>query len=258
MQPTNSQMKSAATASLRKKVVHSVDTPYSATPWPDISTDNQEAILELLCRFLAPLGQCARSKQPSKGKRSRKRKRKMEPDGEPARPPIVKPPPPETAPFVDVGLSSITRTLQELVSQHNQPIQLPAPELDLDSDSDSSQQPYAVIFIARSGYPSAFTSHFPEMVAAASRVLPSASPIRLVGYSKSCADRLSASLGISRVSSVGIRQGAPMSQALIDYVRDCVPPIVVRWLQEAESAEYRHTCLVAEEKMVSIQKTSQQ
>ncbi|KAL2752810.1 hypothetical protein ACRALDRAFT_1077923 [Sodiomyces alcalophilus JCM 7366] len=253
MESGNSRKKSAATASLRKKVVYSVDTPYSAAPWPDISTDDQEVILELLCRFLAPLGQYAQSKQPSKGKRSKKRKRKTELDGEPVQHPIAEPPPPEIAPFVDVGLSSITRTLQELTSRHNHPL---ASGLDLEPNVESSQQPYAVIFIARSGYSPAFTSHFPEMVAAASRALPSASPIRLVGYSKSCADRLSASLGIPRVSSVGIRQGAPMSKALIDYVQDCVAPIAIPWLQEAETAEYRRTCLVSEEKMVSIQKTS--
>lgn len=216
----------------------------------DFRLRSHPLISPLVRRFLAPLGQYAQSKQPSKGKRSKKRKRMMDVDGEPVPHPIIEPPPPELAESVDIGLPSITRSLQETISRQSQ--------LGPESDSESHRRrPYAVIFIARSGYAPAFTSHFPEMVAAASRALPSAFAIRLVGYSKPCADRLRASLGIPRASAVGIRQDAPMSKALVDYVQDCVQPITIPWLQEAETAEYRRTCIASEEKMVPIQRAPQ-
>ncbi|EEY22715.1 conserved hypothetical protein [Verticillium alfalfae VaMs.102] len=229
-------------APLRKKVVHSVDTSFSSVEWPSISEQDQDAILELIISLLAPLGHHRRTAQASKGKRDTKRKRdsgtSVISDS------LPKPPAPEIASFVDIGLSAITRNLQEHVSQN------------VDSVG-ATKLPYALIFVARSGQASAFNSHYPQLVAVASQSSSSNHSIRLVGYSKPCAPALSASLGIPRVSSVGIRHGAPLSKPLIDFVQNCVPPITIPWLSEAETGQYRHTRLVSEEKMVpSKQATS--
>lgn len=155
---------------------------------------------------------------------------------------VSKPQPPERASAVDVGLSAITRRLQGLASaEHTSSV----------SSSTSHRDTYSLIFVARSGQSSAFNGHFPQMVAVASHATPDTAPIRLVGYSKSCADRLSASLGIPRVSSIGIRREAPGSDALVSYVQRCVAPVVVPWLAEAGKAEFRASHVKSEEKMVA-------
>ncbi|KZL80251.1 rnase p and rnase mrp subunit [Colletotrichum incanum] len=239
-------------AQLRKKLVYSVDTPFSATQWPEITPEDQDAILELLCSLLSPLGQHRqRHMKPSEGKRAAKRKRKEEGTAlkEPAK--SETPPMPELASFVDVGLMSITRNLEKLAAG-----QRGSEETSNDKTTTAgSPTPYSVIFVARSGQSSAFNCQLPQMVAVASKSSPSAPPARLVGYSKPCADKLSACLGIPRVSSVGIRVGAPMSRALVEYVQQHVSPVRVAWLEEAEEAVYRSTQLKIDEKMVPAKKS---
>ncbi|KAK1523259.1 hypothetical protein CPAR01_14112 [Colletotrichum paranaense] len=237
---------------LRKKLVHSVGTPFSAVQWPEVAFEDQDAILELLCSLLTPLGQHRqRHVKPSEGKRAAKRKRKEE--GAAGKEPekSERPPLPEIASFVDVGLASITRNLERLASTQ----QGLEPDTDGASTATVPPAPYALIFVARSGQSSAFNCQLPQMVAVASNTAASASATRLVGYSKPCGEKLSAAVGIPRVSSIGIRVGAPMSKALVDYVQKHVSPIHVAWLDEAKDAVYRSTQLKVEEKMVPAKKS---
>jgi ribonuclease P/MRP protein subunit POP3 len=131
---------------------------------------------------------------------------------------------------VDLGLASISRSLE------NRP----------------NQEPYAVVFVARSGQPSAFHSQFPQMVAVAST---SREPIRLVGFSKSCEERLSSCLGIPRVSSIGLRDGVPQAKALLEFVRQHVPPVEMTWLPEAKAGQYLETKINALEVPVGTKKS---
>ncbi|KAK1990934.1 hypothetical protein LX36DRAFT_685770 [Colletotrichum falcatum] len=235
---------------LRKKLVYSVDTPFSATQWPEINSEDQDAILELLCSLLSPLGQHRqRHVKPSEGKRAVKRRRGA--DGMASKEPAKseRPPMPDLASFVDVGLTSITRNLERLASGQ-QTSETPSD----DNTSTGSLAPYSVVFVARSGQSSAFNCQLPQMIAVASKSSPGAPPTRLVGYSKPCAERLSACLGIPRVSSVGVRVGAPMSRALVEYVQQHVSPVRVAWLEQAEEAVYRPTQLKIDEKMVPVKK----
>ncbi|KAF0326472.1 RNase p and RNase mrp subunit [Colletotrichum asianum] len=229
--------------SQRKKLVYSIDTPFSTIQWPEISLEDQDAILELLCSLLTPIGQHRqRHVKPSEGKRAAKRKRKEEGGESKASAKTERPPAPEIASFVDVGLTSITRNLEKLAS---------GPELATENDAiPSSASPYALIFVARSGQSSAFNSQLPQMVAVASKHSHSTPATRLVGYSKPCGDKLSTCLGIPRVSSVGIRVGAPMSKALIEFVNKHVSPVRIAWLEEAQDAKYRQMQLKTEEKII--------
>jgi ribonuclease P/MRP protein subunit POP3 len=108
-------------------------------------------------------------------------------------------------------------------------------------DSSAGAKPYAVVFVARSGQSSAFHCHFPQIVALAAQARPPDNPIRLVGFSKACEDRLSAALGIPRVSSVALREDAPHAKGLIDFVREHVAPVEISWLREAQSGEFLET-----------------
>lgn len=222
----------------RKRLVHQLDTPYSAVEWPQIQQDDQDSILELLCNLLSPLGEYRRKyTSRSKGKRSKAKQKEQSQAGEAPAAEAVKPPPPELGKYVDVGLASITRGLQQPAATGN-----PGGPKTRSGNSKASGDaagniPYAVVFVARSGQSSAFHCHFPQMVAVASE----SSPVRLVGFSKACEDRWSECLGIPRASSVALRADAPQSQALLDFVRQKVALVEVPWLKEAATAGYQET-----------------
>ncbi|OTB08653.1 hypothetical protein M426DRAFT_159111 [Hypoxylon sp. CI-4A] len=218
----------------KKKFVYQLDTPYSAVSWPSVNPEDQETILELLCNLLDPLGQYrSEHVQLSKGKRDKKRKRK----GSATRD-VLPPPTPEVKSYIDVGLTTVTRCLQELSSRGR--VGEPSTDDKL-SNREASTPFYSAIFVARSGQPSVLNGHLSQMVAVASKSRPSRAPIRLVGLSKSCEDRLSESLGIPRVSCVGIREDAPNSKALIEFTRQHVPAVELQWLEEARQAEHKGT-----------------
>lgn len=166
-----------------------------------------------LLSVLSPLGQHRKTfVTPSKGKKSRKRKH-----GEELQPERAIPEVPEISKSIDVGLRNITRKLEGAASDQ-----------------------LAVIFVARSEQPSAFHSHFPQMVGVASKSHPLSEPIRLVGFSKSSEDKLSACLGIPRVSCLAVANH-PKSKILVELVRKLVPPVEISWLGETQDGQFRET-----------------
>ncbi|TLS29883.1 hypothetical protein PpBr36_03378 [Pyricularia pennisetigena] len=233
----------------RKRLLHQLDTPYSAVQWPHVLPEDQDTVLELLCSLLSPLGDYRRAHlAPSRGKRSKKKSKRQASDGQTPGSERVKPPPPELSAFVDVGLASITRCLQE-----NSESSIISSSDDQQSPENSKRTPYAMILVARSGHSSAFHSHFPQMVAMASQSRPDQPSIRLVGFSKSCEDRLSDCLGVPRVSSVALRAGAPLSKPLIEFVRQNVPVIEIPWVKEV-AAGYQETKIKTVEASVGRKK----
>ncbi|KAI8959121.1 hypothetical protein F5Y11DRAFT_14495 [Daldinia sp. FL1419] len=199
--------------------------------------------------LLAPLGRY-RSEyiELSKGKRDKKRKRKSPATNSQAIPP---PPAPELKFYVDVGLATVTRHLQESASQTR--------IVETNPDNETPTQNtfhsfYSAIFVARSGQSNAINGHLPQMVAVASKAHPEQTPIRLVGLSKPCEDRLSESLGIPRVSCIGIRKGAPGSKALVEFVSKHVPEVEIQWIGEARKAEYKATNINTIETFVGVKK----
>ena len=192
-------------------------------------------VLTRAVSLISPLGQHRRDHVvPSKGKRKRKKAPEIS-SGE--REPVPDAP---LATFVDVGLSAISRVLEKMSSSTQPP--------------DNHQASYSVIFVARSGQSAAFTSHLPQMVAAASQSHPGRPPIRLVGFSKACEDRLSSCMGIPRASSIALRTNAPQSSSLIEYVLARCPPVEVAWLEEAKTARHRETKVVTSETTVGVKR----
>ncbi|KAK4163483.1 hypothetical protein QBC43DRAFT_319711 [Cladorrhinum sp. PSN259] len=206
----------------RKRIVHTLDTPYSAVEWPLISQEDQDTILELLCYLLTPLGTHRRSFiTPSKGKRKRSRENPSEAAAAASVPPV-----PELAAFVDVGLAKITRTLQ-------------------DAAASSSPSPYSVIFVARTGQSPAFNCLYPQMVGVTAQTQPPEEAVRLVGFSRPCAERLSEALGIPRASSIALKECAPQAKGLLEFVRERVPLVRVEWLKEVHAARFLETKIEA-------------
>lgn len=115
------------------------------------------------------------------------------------------------------------------------------PPAQLAHSSTVHAKPYSVVFVARSGQSSAFHCHFPQMVALAAQSQPADSAVRLVGFSKACEDRLSEVLGIPRVSSIALREDAPLAKGLVDFVREHVAPVEISWLREVGAARFLET-----------------
>ncbi|OTA94560.1 hypothetical protein M434DRAFT_394624 [Hypoxylon sp. CO27-5] len=194
--------------------------------------------------LLGSLGQYrSQYTQLSKGKRDKKRKRKAPTT---ACKDLSPPPVPELKSYVDVGLPAVTRHLQETASK--------AQSVESNLKDKQPTPSYSAIFVARSAYPNALNGHLPQMVAVYSKSHPEQMPIRLVGLSKSYEDRLSEALGIPRVSCIGLREQAPNSKALIEFVRQHVPVIEVQWLEEARQAEHRETNIKTIETSVGSKK----
>ncbi|KND92215.1 hypothetical protein TOPH_03243 [Tolypocladium ophioglossoides CBS 100239] len=225
----------------RKKLVHHLDTPFSTVSWPEISPDDQDTILELLCNLLSPIGQHRRAHiKPSKGKRAAKRKTNSK-DGErpPANAPV--PPKPEICAKVDVGFNSITKNLEELANPNVEP-------------TDTPSQPYSMVFVARGNQSATFNCHFPKMICAASKNTQRDEKTRLVGFSKPCSDRLSSCLGVARVSSVAVERDAPGAEALWAFVQKAVPPIDISWFEGVGDSKYQATKIASVETTVGIKK----
>ncbi|KAI1168634.1 hypothetical protein F5B18DRAFT_595905 [Nemania serpens] len=233
----------------KKKLSFHLDTPYSAVAWPQVLPEDQDTILELLCSLLSPLGHYrSQHVHASKGNRAKKRKRKEQSDSETA-PPI--PPVPELQSYVDIGLSCVSRCLQKT-----------APEsLETSSVRESQELEgiptgrfYSAIFVARSGQSNALSSHLPQMVAVANQSHPSRPPTRLVELPRACEGKLCESLGIPRVSCIGLCVDAPNSNPLIDFTQQHVAVTEVPWLREASNAEFRTTKINSTETVIGAKK----
>ncbi|KAK4227672.1 hypothetical protein QBC38DRAFT_477073 [Podospora fimiseda] len=190
----------------RKRIVHTLDTPYSTVEWPSITPQSQQTILDLLCHLLTPLANHRNSLPPSKGKRKR-----SNPPPSQSTPP---PPPPPIKPYIDIGLPLIHRTLQ------------------------STPSAYIALFIPKTGQSPIFNCLFPSMIG-------SLSPeVRLVGFDmKEAAERLSEAAGIPRVSCVGIKKDAPefLVKGLVEFIQENVKEVEVKWLKEVERGEFLET-----------------
>jgi ribonuclease P/MRP protein subunit POP3 len=160
------------------------------------------------------------------------------------------PPAPELAGQIDFGLASISRYLESLSAKTATELLEPRPE----ESPDASQTPYSAVFVLRSQHPAAFHSHFPQLISTASQHLPSDRSIRLIGFSKACEDKLSDCLGIPRVSSVALRTDLPQAKAVIEFVREHVPPVDAGWHQEARSGKFLATKINAIETKVGAKK----
>jgi len=219
-----------------------LDTPYSSpNNWPEISTNDQDTTLELLCSLLSPIGSHRQNHiTPSKGKRDKKRKRNNDTTEDQSKPPT-----PEIASQILVGFNSIIRHLQAL--SHVPEDAAPSVE-EVDPKS-----PYiAAIFTTQpSSAQSILHSNFPLLAATASLSNPSHTPIRLVQLPKGCGNRLATALGLPRVNFVAVLEKAQGSSVLLEFVREKVAVLDDFGLKRGE-AKYREVNIVGVEGSVGV------
>lgn len=190
---------------------------------------------------------------PSQGKRSKKTlKRKRTDDA--AGPQTdstdsTEPPRPQVEKHITIGLNSTTRSLEDSL-QRSPANAEPQPTVDLNpsqamqKDSAIPEKNLAAIVLTQD--PDALPyRHLPTLSALVDRPRPS-SPTLLVPLSAGSAEaKISAALGVPRVGVLGICDGAPGAEALLQYVRDNVPATVVPWIREAAAGKWLGTNVVS-------------
>ncbi|KAF2751199.1 hypothetical protein M011DRAFT_473705 [Sporormia fimetaria CBS 119925] len=254
------------------------DFPFSATKWPVISAEHQSVILDLLCNLLEPLGLYRQAHvTPSKGRKTRKRERA--PDAGPTKTDTdvavdlcARPPVPEIKHHVLVGLKTVTRHLSELAERTVPSSEPPAQgsnaelrdEVDpartrashvspreqhgvksqsapagTETPSFDPLRPLSLVILPHPMPSSSLVyAHLPTLVYLSSRK-PAASPTLLVTLPTSSESRLATTLHLPRVGSLGILDGAPGADGLVEYVRTHVAPVECTWIEEALRAEWR-------------------
>jgi ribonuclease P/MRP protein subunit POP3 len=188
------------------------------------------------------MGQRQAKKGPaSKGKRSRKRKKHVLEDTSVGSTDAL--PPSELAPFVQIGLNSVLRTLESSTRTDKAGLANASPP---DSESHHDGKPevkgqhactedeahLAAVFVLSSSHPPVLHTRLPQLVGLASFARPDVPATRLVQMTKNADERICAALGMHRVSCLGILGGAPGSQVLLDLVRAEVPKVEIPWLGE--------------------------
>jgi ribonuclease P/MRP protein subunit POP3 len=170
----------------------------------------------------------------SKGKRSKKRKRtdslsktdaakSKESD-------LAKPPSPLIENYITIGHNSTTRSLERSLKATQD-----AKGQDCEKEAQASkdeQMRLAVIFLTHSTDYLPYR-HLPTLTAMITSSNTSAPPILLVPLPEASEAKLAVALGIPRVGLVSICDNAPGATALLEYVRENVPPVDVPWIREA-------------------------
>ncbi|PBP26637.1 hypothetical protein BUE80_DR002403 [Diplocarpon rosae] len=251
--------KTASAADRKPKTIYQLDSPFTNISWPEILDTHQDTILNLLCNILAPIGQHRRNHvTASKGKRSQKRKRAEEEQNVGNLEAPQAPAQPEISRFVVIGLNSITRDLESLSRKSKSQEEHSKEDasskagftLDVDVATDAAAatsspsattpffQHFSTIFVPRSSQPPILHAHLPQLVATASRAHPCLPATRLVQLPKNCDARLCRALGIPRVSFIGLLDGAPHADVLVELIRNEVPEVNIPWLQEVQNVKY--------------------
>jgi ribonuclease P/MRP protein subunit POP3 len=207
---------------------------------------------DLIASLLEPIGTHRRMHvTPSKGKRKRTTQCKEQStlkETSSTDEKVTTPDQPEISSHILVGLSSITRYMEKMVTQRiscsvaaTADIPDPSSPAKEGDRGSRSERALAAIFVCRSSQPSVLHVHLPQLVASASLAVPTSDPIRLVQLPQGCEERLCSALNLPSVGFVALYENAPNSNALLDLVRRAVPAIEVPWLVEAQSTEFKRT-----------------
>ncbi len=215
--------------------------------------------------LLSPIGEYASQHvNPAKGKREKKRKRKdrhaaEEPsqDGlEEANRRVNSPEMPAIKNYLTIGFNSTTRYLEALaqISAPQREGQDAGPSKTPHSRTAPIPKPLAAIFVPRFDQPSILHSNLPLLIEAASLASPSSPQPSLVTLPKGADERLSAAIAIPRVGLIGLLDGAPNADLIINFIRQHVPKVEVPWLDEAARGLYRPVNIKAVETNVPVEK----
>ncbi|KAH7408596.1 hypothetical protein DE146DRAFT_646688 [Phaeosphaeria sp. MPI-PUGE-AT-0046c] len=225
-----------APATKNSKPIFKTASPFTETTWPQISHDNQDVILALVCNLISPIGDHRKQHiHPSKGK---KRKRKSKEDGatQDDAPP---PPPPEIGKHILVGINSITRHLEALAAQTAPPA-MPGAEARPNKEREQPRPISTLLVTHPKPSMSPAHAHLPTLLHLSTLAsATSTSSTRLVPLSTATDARLAAALHIPRVGALAIFADAPGAKALEEFVQEKVGLTECQWVDEAMSAKWK-------------------
>ncbi|CZR61660.1 uncharacterized protein PAC_11557 [Phialocephala subalpina] len=253
----------------KPKTIYQLDTPFTQVEWPKISDTDQTHIFELLCSTLKPIGLYRTNHvTPSKGKRSQNSKRQEAKAKASSNPDVsmqgsssAPPPPPEIQKHVVVGLNSILRHLQSLSSKSKPGQELRDSGVEVKEGGDDTEGKieggvqeghFATIFALPSSPPNILTHQLPILIHTASLSSPSLSPTRLIPLSIPQASQLATTLSMARVSHIGILDSAPGTEWLLKLMRETVPEIEVKWLDDMKKGVYLSVKINAVETFIGV------
>lgn len=141
-----------------------------------------------------------------------------------------------------IGINATSRHLEGLSK-----LAMDAPEPGNDTshhDTKQSNVPIAAIFLPK-GKTDMIYAHIPLLAQMASLGGPGAAPCLLVPLDSKFEKDLCSAVGLPRAGVVGLMEGAPGAEALLEVLRSKVEPVDVPWLREAVNAKYLGTKVIA-------------
>lgn len=149
-----------------------------------------------------------------------------------------RPPAPHIAGHIQIGLNSVTRSLEGTATQCT-PILLADRMCHLqDSIAPGSRATPAIVILSKTKSDLMY-SHLPVLCATASADFTEGNSIRLVSLDVDAETRLAECTGLHRVGVIGVSAGDAAVQPLIDYVRSHVEPVHLPWLVDALQGRYQ-------------------
>ncbi|TQS33686.1 hypothetical protein Golomagni_05958 [Golovinomyces magnicellulatus] len=214
---------------------------------PKLSTEQENIIVDLLCKIITPIGRYSLNhKTPSKGKRSKKRKRKSKGDEKGALTTLndAAPAKPELSSYVVFGLNIILQRLESLSNfskiqgTRSHDMEILGGEMAINENKPFFNQHFSAIFIISMSQPAIIEEILPQLVVTASQAHPELPETRLVQIPKEYHNQLCECLNVPRVSTIGILDGAPLSNGLLEFIRKHVPEIPIPHLREPGKIPY--------------------
>ncbi|KAF9167546.1 hypothetical protein BGX21_000075 [Mortierella sp. AD011] len=210
-----------------------LDTPFNI-PWPEVTSENNAIVLDVLCDMLKPIREYHNA-CPKKGSlttpKVKKTKKTLPDDSQPKlnpalattnhdsivpesnlQPTSISTPPPAILNSIIIGINSVTKSLERSIQ-------------DL-----ASHPPPSAVFLCKGDLaPSHLYSHLGPMVA----MLPG---VKLFPLLRASEKRLSEALGMQAVGALAVKAGGGTKEAedLIMILERVVDPINVSWLPKVK------------------------
>ncbi|RUP47925.1 hypothetical protein BC936DRAFT_145167 [Jimgerdemannia flammicorona] len=213
---------------------HVLDSPYSVK-WPSLDVKEQDNILDVLCKFLEPIGNYHRQRKAAKPKKpSQRNKRKRDStittdditmttdfiqDALPQPPPT----PPELLASTTIGINAVTKQLEQCITTIRSREQPPEDSL-------------AMVFVCKGDIaPPHLVGHLPMMTCMAGgqdKEGEGARTVLLCPLARGAEKKIGDAIGIKTCSVIGIKPSATSETyaALSALVRSKVEPVHAPWL----------------------------
>jgi ribonuclease P/MRP protein subunit POP3 len=147
--------------------------------------------------------------------------------------------------YITTGFNSTTKYLEGLAqryaSMNTQSQKEPSSNVEkpiANPPEPDKPKLMAAVFVPGSDRPSILNSHLPLLIKTASLASASSPSPRLVLLSNEAEERLSAALSLPRAGLIGLIEGAPSTESLVEFVRQQVPEVEVPWLHQSIAGSY--------------------